>query len=212
MVKIKVCGVTRVEDAAAAAAAGADAIGLNFAPESPRYIGSAQQARQLISSSEAGPQLQWAGVFVNLAAKDLAAIADQAGLQIVQLHGEEPPEYLTELRKLLRPEIALWKVFRVAGEDDVRLAGTYGSDAWVFDTKSKQARGGVGQVFDWSLLKQLTRTVPLVLAGGLNPENVAEAVREVGPDWVDVASGIESAPGRKDALKLARFFEAARNR
>lgn len=208
-VRIKICGVKRVEDAHAAARAGAHAIGLNFVPASPRFIGDVKRAQELIAAC--GPtSLLWAGIFANPSDAEIdAAIA--ACIRVIQLHGEETPELAARLRARLDPPIQIWKAFRIAQAGDLQGLSSYSAcDAFVLDTKADGVRGGSGQSFDWGLLDGLTRTKPIILAGGLNPGNVREAVRRVRPEWVDVASGVESAPGVKEAALIDRFIREAR--
>jgi phosphoribosylanthranilate isomerase len=203
--RIKICGVSRHMDVLAAARAGAHAIGLNFVPESPRYIGGLERAQEL----RAAPGLLWVGVFVHPPLHTVLSLVEALRLDVVQLHGEERPEYVGRLRRRLAANVAVWKAIRVAAPGDLEAAKDYPCDAWLIDAKVAGVRGGSGQTFDWGLLQGFARTKPLVLSGGLNPANVAEAVREVRPDWVDAASGVESAPGIKDAELMRRFVEAA---
>ncbi|MGD0088608.1 MAG: phosphoribosylanthranilate isomerase [Planctomycetota bacterium] len=214
MTRIKICGITRAEDACAAARAGAHALGLNFAPESPRFAGGIERARQLVAQAgsaahQCGPGgILWAGVFVNPSVDEVLGAVRALGLQVVQLHGEEPAALAAQLKQRLGAQAAVWKAFRVGAEKDLAELQSYTCDAWLVDAKCSAVRGGSGQVFDWEILKALPRTRPLVLAGGLNPENVREAVRRVKPDWVDTASGVEAAPGVKDRRLIERFVRA----
>ena len=207
-VRIKICGVKRVEDVLAAQRAGAHAIGINFVPESSRFIGSVAHANELIVNS-AAPNLLWAGVFANPTDSEIdAAIA--AGIRVIQLHGEETPETAARLRGRLKPEVQIWKAFRIATASDLtQLAAFSSCEAWLLDAKAPGTRGGSGHAFDWDLLNGLARTKPIVLAGGLHPDNVQDAVRRVRPEWIDVASGVESAPAVKDAAKIERFIKEA---
>ncbi|MCY3021742.1 MAG: phosphoribosylanthranilate isomerase [Planctomycetota bacterium] len=210
MVQVKICGVTRAEDARAAALAGANAIGINFVAASPRSIGGLQHARALVQQSRLGRRVRWAGVFVNPTVDEALGAVAALGLRIVQLHGEETPAFVRQLKRRLGARVAVWKAFRVATEGDLEALQQYDCDAWLVDAKCRAVRGGSGRTFDWAILKALKRTTSLVLAGGLNPGNVREAVRRVRPDWVDTASGVESAPGVKDAALIERFIRAAR--
>ena len=212
MVRVKICGVKRPEDARAAAQAGAHAIGLNFVAESPRCIGYASGARRLIVQSGAHAGMLWAGVFANLSESEIEKIVADAGLQIVQLHGDESPEFAQRLRKRLGPAVHIWKAFRVSSADDLVHCGEFEAcDAFVLDAKALGVRGGSGQSFDWDLLRGVVRKRPWVLAGGLNPDNVQEAVKRVAPEWVDVASGVEESPGKKDRHKLEVFLSKAKS-
>ncbi len=194
----------------AAASAGAHAIGLNFVPESPRFVGTAERAGELIAQTAAPSSLRWAGVFANPTVQDLERAVEVAGLSIVQLHGEESASYVADLRKKLRPEVSIWKAFRVAQASDLeRIAEDSACDAGLLDAKT-DLRGGSGRTFDWDLLAKLDRRKTLVLAGGLNPDNVQEAVKRVAPTWVDVASGVESSPGVKDPFLIEKFVRNSR--
>jgi len=209
-VRVKVCGLTRPEDARAAAVAGADALGLNFVRESPRFIGGLRRARALIRRARVAGAVQWAGVFVNPRLRDVLRVAEVLGLRIIQLHGDETPAFCLRLKQRLAANVVVWKAFRVAREEDLAALPHYPCDAWLVDAFVSRARGGTGRTFDWEILKGIKRSKSLVLAGGLHPGNVGEAVRRVRPDWVDVASGVETAPGVKDPARVAQFVRAAR--
>lgn len=209
MVRVKICGVTTLDDARAVLDAGADALGLNFVPASPRCLKDRALARSIADLARTRGALA-AGVFANDAAAEILRTADAAGLDILQLHGDEPVALADELRA--RSAAQLWKAARVATREDLERVA---SEAWPCDVLLLDARvpghlGGTGKAFDWSILNGFTRSRPLALAGGLTPENVAEAMRRVRPDWVDTASGVESAPGRKDTAKTRIFVESAR--
>ena len=210
MTKTKICGVTRAEDARAAARAGAHALGLNFAPESPRYAGGLESACALVKQARTGgmKKVLWAGVFVNPGLEEVLRAVQAIGLRIVQLHGEEPPAFVAQLKRRLNTQVAVWKAFRVGAARDLEALSRYACDAWLVDAKCGPVRGGSGKTFDWDILEAVPRSKPLVLAGGLNPENVREAVRRVKPEWVDTASGVETAPGIKDAKLIERFIHA----
>lgn len=199
-VRIKICGITRREDAVAAAEAGADMMGVNFYPASPRYVEPSEAAR-LIS----GLGVEAAGVFVNADPAAVESAAARAGVQYVQLHGDEGAEFAV---RLSRPVI---KVIRLSEAAD--LAGIEQWRVWSILIDSRTAAfGGSGKPADWGLAAEAARRVPrLILAGGLTPENVAAAVRAVRPWGVDVASGVESAPGIKDPEKIKKFIEAVKN-
>ena len=202
-VRVKVCGITSPEDALLAAEAGASAIGLIFWPNSPRFVDRAT-ARRIV---EALPSFVLrVGVFVDQSLDMLTRTSDDVGLDIIQLHGNERPEMVACLpRRVL-------KAIRVGTESVLEEVEQYESAAILLDTKDEQRPGGTGQSFDWRLAQQVRAKVPfLVLAGGLTPENVAAAIKSVGPDAVDVSSGVESSPGKKDPLKLKGFMEAVRS-
>jgi phosphoribosylanthranilate isomerase len=210
-VRVKVCGITRPEDARAAVAAGVDAIGLNFVRKSPRFLKSWDQARAVLAGTQPFAGLV-VGLFVNATADEILAVTREVKLDAVQLHGDEPPELGDTLRQRLG--LPLWKAYRIATRADVNavLAEGWPCDALLLDARVEGAHGGTGQSFDWHLLADFPRTKPLVLAGGLTPENVGDAVCRVKPDWVDTASGVESAPGVKDAAMMQAFVAAARER
>lgn len=204
MTRVKVCGITRPEDAEAADRAGADAVGLIFAP-SPRRI----DLRQATAIERVlSPWIVRVGVFVDagLAAMDRAIAA--ARLDVLQLHGSETPEFVRKVREEFGLRIV--KSVRVGdGLDLVRL-DEYEVDAFLFDTYVPGRAGGTGKTFDWDLAVPWARRVRLILAGGLTPENVGEAVRRVRPYGVDVASGVEREPGVKDHTKMQRFIANVR--
>jgi len=213
MFRIKICGITHLDDARAAARAGADAVGLNFYPRSPRYLPD-DDARNLVAALPAG--LLKVGLFVNSPAREIARRFDELPLDLIQLHGDEPPESLPELAG--RPVL---KAFRV-GPGGLQAVLAYlercralnALPAGVlFDAATAGQYGGTGRTTDWNAARDyaaMPGLPPLVLAGGLTPENVAEAVRTVRPAAVDVAGGVESSPGRKDPAALAAFVRAAR--
>lgn len=202
MVRIKICGITNLDDALLAAELGADALGFIFYPKSPRQV-DAETARAIIA--QLPPFVAAVGVFVDEAAAVVRDLAVQAGLDWVQLHGQESPEYCRSLeRKVI-------KAFRIQDESSlIRLADYQGTvQALLLDTYKKGQVGGTGEIFDWHLARKAKQYGPIILAGGLTSENVAQAIATVGPAAVDAASGIEAAPGKKDPKKLRAFFKAA---
>jgi phosphoribosylanthranilate isomerase len=204
MTQVKVCGITSLADARAAIEAGADALGFNLYPRSPRYI-SAAAARAIIEGLPSEPMT--IGVFVNAGPpEEVARVADEAGFRFIQLHGDETPEYCarTGCERII-------KALRVGPDFAPEEAGGYATAAVLLDAYVAGERGGTGHSFDWSVARRVGEVVPrLYLAGGLRPANVADAVRAVRPFAVDVCSGVESAPGRKDAELMRRFVEAVR--
>ena len=204
MTKVKICGVTRPEDAVAAIEAGADMIGINLWPFSKRNV-CVDDARNLARTARAAAAgVDIVGVFVNQEAEEIADIADVIGLDYVQLHGDESPEFCANLA------VPVMKAIAVASAADIVRLAAYPVAAVVLDTPSP-CYGGSGMTFDWSLAVAATRgALPIVLAGGLTPDNVAAAVSEVAPFAVDVASGVESAPGIKDVELMRRFVAAAK--
>jgi phosphoribosylanthranilate isomerase len=199
-VRIKICGVTRIEDALAAADLGVDALGFNFWPGSRRFV-TPEAAGRIIDRLP--PFVVPVGVFVNQPEDELRAVAVESGIQVFQLHGDEPPELCRRLRLPVVKAIPVDQVSALA-----RLL-SYEVQAFLLDTPSR-GYGGTGQPFDWSLAEGVSEVAPVILAGGLNPTNVADAIRAVRPWAVDVASGVESSPGVKDPEKMARFVAAVR--
>ncbi|HEY0077505.1 MAG TPA: phosphoribosylanthranilate isomerase [Pyrinomonadaceae bacterium] len=204
MIQVKICGITTGADARAAVEAGADALGFNFWRRSVRYI-SPQAARRIIEELPEG--VLPVGVFVNVREPErLARIASEAGVRAVQLHGDETPDYC---RRLVGQTII--KALRVGDDFEPESAATFGASAVLLDAFSKAGRGGTGETFDWSIARRVRALVPqLYLAGGLTPENVPEAIAAVEPFAVDVCSGVESAPARKDHARIRAFIRAVR--
>ncbi len=204
---VKICGITSAEDARCAAEAGADALGFVFWQMSPRRV---DPARAAAIARELPPFVLRVGVFVDAPRDEMARIADDVGLDMLQLHGEEPPEALAGLPRRAIKAVRVAKGF--AAYDALRYVKH--AAGLLVDTRlpgDTQAPGGTGVPFDWSLVQGLASRVPfLVLAGGLGPANVADAVRAVRPHAVDVSSGVETLPGRKDAAKIKAFLAAAR--
>jgi phosphoribosylanthranilate isomerase len=203
MVRVKICGITNLEDALASIDAGAHALGFNFYPPSPRYI-EPSAARRIIDQLPAS--ILCVGVFVNLPdAEQIKRLASDAGVQAVQLHGDESPEYCQNLKDLF-----VIKALRVNSEFEPERAARYETEAVLLDGFSPVAYGGVGQRFDWSVAMRTRELVEkLFLAGGLDADNVAAAIKLVQPYAVDACSGLESVPGRKDMVKLRAFIAAA---
>jgi phosphoribosylanthranilate isomerase len=203
MTYVKICGITNMEDAAAAVAAGADVLGFNFYKPSPRYI-TPQHAREIVQRFPS--VVLKVGVFVNEELADVQTIMRAAGLGALQLHGDESPEYCTKF-----PGWYVIKTFAVNDTFDVQAAETYDVDAIMLDTKHNHLRGGTGRVFDWSVARQAALTIPeLYLAGGLSPENVENAIKTVRPYAVDACSSLEDRPGKKNAERMREFVNAVR--
>jgi phosphoribosylanthranilate isomerase len=216
-VKVKVCGLTELANALACAEAGADWIGLNFHPASPRSISidrGAEIAFELGRKTKAGA----VGLFVDRPWPEVAEIATECGLGLIQLHGDEPPEYLLNL-KTYKPPLAAIRAFRLSDTKSVDRMLAYLDRteqlgcppyAILVDAHVPGQPGGTGHSISFDLLSQLPNHPRLILAGGLTPENVAERVARVHPWMVDVASGVESSPGLKDLAKVAAFVAAAK--
>lgn len=213
MFRIKICGITNSDDARRAVDAGADAIGLNFYAQSPRYV-TIDAARKIADAVR--DQTLVVGVFVNESPTGMMGVVTEVGLGAIQVHGDEPPALLERL-----PDRPLLRVRRLteAGLDAVaedleacRAAGRAPDAVLVDSAAAPGVYGGTGHPVAWDALRDYDATLgamPLILAGGLTPDNVAEAIRVVRPAGVDVASGVESAPGKKDPAKLAAFVAAA---
>jgi phosphoribosylanthranilate isomerase len=200
-VRIKICGVTRAEDALLAAALGVDAVGFNFAPESPRRVDAAA-ARALAAALP--PFLTRVGVFVDADPDVMRATAREAGLHVLQLHGDETPEIGAALG------VPWYKAHRVGPDFRPESVTRWGGGTFLLDAAAPDRRGGTGRVFDWEIARRAAAHGRVILAGGLTPDNVAEAIRTARPYAVDVSSGVESAPGRKDAALLRAFVANAR--
>jgi phosphoribosylanthranilate isomerase len=201
-VKVKICGITRTQDALAAVEAGADALGFMFYEASPRYLTPAQ-ATPIIRALP--PFIAKVGVFVDPSEEMVRRAIEQCGLDTLQFHGQETPEFC---RRFAQKVI---KAFRVRDTDSLSATRDYQSETWLLDSYVADQPGGTGRTFNWSLAAAAVQSGGRVLlAGGLTPENVGEAVRQVRPFGVDVSSGVESAPGLKDPGRLRAFVEAAR--
>lgn len=208
--KIKVCGLTRKQDVELAVELGAWALGFIFYEKSPRAI-LAGSVRELLN--EVPTSIKKVGVFVNEPISSIQNSVETAGITTVQLHGEESPEFCVELRKQL-PQIEIIKAIRPKDAQDLRLFSSFLplTQAVLIDTYSPHARGGTGQIADWTLAAQAKALGPLILAGGLNTENVQAAIEAVLPDAIDVSSGLEEAPGIKSESKMRNFFKIAQTR
>ena len=207
--KVKFCGLTSLADSLAAVEAGADLLGFNFYPPSPRYITPGNCARIILELRSLGMQVATVGVFVNAPVDELLKIMESCRLDLAQLSGDESPEAVTAAGptafKALRPGNTA-----ALQESLSRYSPRPAPPAWLIDAHHPGKFGGTGQVAEWNLARGLARKAPILLAGGLNPENVAQAVRQVQPWGVDVASGIERSPGVKDDAKMRAFVDAVR--
>jgi phosphoribosylanthranilate isomerase len=201
MTRVKICGLTTLDDAVMSVAAGADAIGLNF------WSGSARRCEESVAHA-IGTRLRGetllVGVFVDAGLAEITRITKEVGLACVQLHGDESPELLAQLLP------HAYKALRVRGPEITEEVARFPGEHVLLDAYVKGLPGGTGATFDWTLAEQIARVRKLTLAGGLVPENVADAVRAVRPYCVDTASGVESAPGVKDPERVRRFVANAK--
>ena len=199
MVKVKICGITNYDDAMTSIELGADALGFNFYKKSPRYI-NPSQAKSLIESLP--PLVSMVGIFVDeFSPERVANIAHGVGVGSVQLHGSEGPEYAKKISG-----VRVFKAFPIDDKFNIESISNFPANAFFLDTKDKLLKGGTGKSFDWTIALEIKKKGRIILAGGLNPENVFEAIHKVQPYGVDVCSGIESEPGKKDRKKLEDLF------
>ena len=202
MARIKICGITNPEDALFAADLGVDALGFVFYPQSPRNI-EPKKARKIIQ--QLPPFLAKVGVFVNETAARVNEIIELTGIDVVQLHGQEAPEYCQRFeRKVI-------KAFRIAPDFDPAQIEVYKVAAYLLDTYLTGICGGTGEVFNWEIAKRAKQYGRIILAGGLNPENIKEAICQVEPYGVDISSGVEIRPGEKDKRKLEQLVLQVRS-
>ena len=200
--QIKICGLTRKEDVAAAVSLNVQALGFVFYAQSPRYV-SPQQAQELIQSIP--PSIAKVGLFVNATAEQVGQVLAVAEIDLLQFHGEETPEYCRQFG------LMSMKAFRIRDAESLKELPKYPTEAWLLDAYSAENLGGTGEKFNWDLAVEAQKFgKPVFLAGGLTPENVAAAVRQVQPFGVDVSSGVESSPGKKDHAKVRAFIDNVR--
>lgn len=199
-VRVKICGITRVDDALEAVRLGADALGFNFFPGSKRRC-KPEVAREIIA--QLPPFVTCVGIFANQSKAEIRQAAKLAGLHALQLSGDEPPRFCEGF------DLPIIKAIQVESAQSLKALSTYRASAFLLDTPTPDF-GGSGRTFDWRLVRSTGKQWRIILAGGLNPRNVRAAVRQVRPYGVDVASGVESAPGIKDAQKMKRFIQAAK--
>jgi phosphoribosylanthranilate isomerase len=202
MTEIKICGITNLKDARRVFECGADALGFIFHPESPRYL-TPGAARKIIKGLPA--EITKVGVFVNREYQVVKGMADYCGLDIIQLHGDETPEYCSSF-----PPFSLIKAVSKWKDTDLRPLSKYPVKAFLVDSRDQEHYGGTGIKSDWTLAKKIGEIKPLILAGGLNAENIREAIETVSPDAVDIASGVEISPGKKDHEKMRELIDIVR--
>ncbi len=203
MVKVKICGITNLEDAQASVGAGCDALGFVFYKKSPRYI-SPEKASEIIGRLP--KDVVKIGVFADAKEKTIRRIAGLCGLDMLQFHGSESPKFCSKFK-----DYKIIKAFKVKNKIDIKGLFKYSPFAYLFDTYSESKIGGTGRSFDWKLIRHIADiNRPVFISGGLTAENVREAIRQAGPQWVDVCSSVEESPGKKDHRKVKRFIDAAK--
>jgi len=202
IVKVKICGITNYDDAAAALDMGADLLGFNFYPKSPRFI-RPDNAVKIINKLPAFIDI--AGVFVNESLEQIHEVKNLCQLDWVQLHGDESPEFCKEF---LSHDVKVMKALRVKDQTDIERADDYFTDAILLDAFDPKKYGGTGLSFDWNIIGHIGKRV--FLAGGINPDNAADAVK-LGVYGIDVCSGIEAQPGKKDHQKMKKLFDNIRH-
>lgn len=203
MIKVKICGITNATDARFAARAGADALGFNFVPGTVRYI-SPEKVKPIVM--ELPPFVAAVGVFADSEPSAIREIVGSCGLHYAQLHGYETPKRCARLRG-----IKLLKALRIRSEEDLNQLGHYTVEAYVLDTYVPGKLGGTGESFDWRIVRAVTGTNKIILAGGLSPENVAEAIAAARPYGVDVSSGVEETPRKKSKELVECFIRIAKS-
>lgn len=203
--RIKICGITKIEQGTQIAQLGATALGFICYPKSPRYVNS-NQIENIIR--EIPPQVGKIGVFVNERVENIEKIVQETNLTGVQLHGDETVEYCHKIRQLL-PQVEIIKALRIKNMDSLTLLKTYyyEVDTLLLDAYHPQLLGGTGHILDWEILQKFKPPLPWLLAGGLTSQNIQEALNQLSPDGIDLSSGVEIAPGNKDLTKVKQLFE-----
>jgi phosphoribosylanthranilate isomerase len=201
--RIKICGITRLEDAERAAELGAWALGMIFYPGSPRRCPPAEAERIAAALRR---RVELCGVFVNAPLDEVGRLSERVGLTMVQLHGDEGPAFCREAAR--RTGARVVKAASVSAQGELQDLERFHTDFHLLDGRAPGLRGGTGETFNWSLIAHRRSAIPLIVSGGLTPDNVAAAVQQTRPFAVDSASGTEESPGRKDPHKLERFFGA----
>jgi phosphoribosylanthranilate isomerase len=202
MTRIKICGITNIADALKAVELGADALGFNFYPKSPRFV-SEEAAREIIRKLP--PFLVLVGIFVNEPSEMIRKILESTGIQAIQLQGDESPDFCSQFSQ------PIIKAIRIKDQNSMKTIEDYRVSALLLDCYSPGHYGGSGKAFDWSLAVEARKYGRIILAGGLGPDNITEAIREVKPYGVDVCSGVEKEPGKKDHKKLKAFIQTVRS-
>jgi phosphoribosylanthranilate isomerase len=202
VIEVKICGITNKEDALAAAKCGASALGFIFYPPSPRYI-KPEDARKIIDALP--KEIVKVGIFVNEKSEEIQRVMKYCALDMIQLHGDESPDYC---RAFLPSGII--KAVELKNDDDLNLACIYDVAAILVDCRHAGLYGGTGKKANWELAERLQHRKPLILSGGLNEDNIAKAIKGVAPNALDICSGVEAVPGKKDHAKLTRIFDIVR--
>ncbi len=200
--KVKICGITNLKDAEAAISYGADLLGFNFYPKSPRYI-NPKDAQKIVNKLPAFIRI--VGLFINETFEHIRGVMDECYMNMIQLHGDESPKFCESVSGL---NVRTIKAIRVKDYNDIKAAEKYFTDAVLLDAFDPNKYGGTGLKFDWNIIGHIDKRI--FLAGGINPENVVEAVK-LGVYGIDICSGIESAPGKKDLKKMKQLFENIRH-
>ncbi len=203
MTKIKICGITNKVDALNASKLGVDMLGFVFYKQSKRYV-EPFTAEDIIN--EMPPSMWKVGVFVDEIEEKVLQIAEYASLNTLQFHGDETPEYCSSFRDKYK----VIKAFRLKSKRDLKNINDYDADFYLLDTYKRDSIGGTGATFDWKILKDFEILKPTILSGGLNPKNVTRAIKEFSPYGVDVSTGVETSPGKKDFVLMRKFIEKAR--
>ena len=205
--RVKICGITQIKQGQEIAVLGANSIGFICVERSSRYI----TPDKIKAIAEVLPaQTDKVGVFADHSLAEITRVVDEANLTSVQLHGKESPDFCVNLRQAIAPEIEIIKAFRIKTADSLKETAKYSScvDTLLLDAYHPQMLGGTGETIDWQDLKDFKPSLPWMLAGGLTPDNVSQALSRLQPDGIDLSSGVERSPGDKDLSKVARLFEA----
>ncbi|MCX5686758.1 MAG: phosphoribosylanthranilate isomerase [Candidatus Omnitrophica bacterium] len=203
MTRIKICGITNKIDAVNAAELGVDMLGFVFYKKSRRYV-SAAMAEDIIN--ELPPRIGKVGVFVDETRESVIKAAEDAGLNMLQFHGDETPEYC----RYFKNRFKVIKAFRLKSKSDLKAINDYDADFYLLDAYKSDSIGGTGETFDWKILKDFEILRPVILSGGLTPVNISAAIKEVAPCAVDVSTGVEASPGKKDLTLMKKFVENVR--
>ncbi|MDX2215020.1 MAG: phosphoribosylanthranilate isomerase [Oculatellaceae cyanobacterium bins.114] len=205
--KVKICGITQPSQGRAIAQMGATALGFMCVPQSPRFV-TPEQIQAVIEMLPGDQTVDRAGVFANASLAEIRRVVAIADLNVIQLHGNETPEFCADLRATL-PQVAVIKALRIRAVQDLQQADLYRAwiDGLLLDAYHPHLLGGTGMTLDWASLQAFRPHCPWLLAGGINPDNVADALTQVQPDGIDLSSGVERSPGDKDLEKVARLFD-----